>query len=99
MPPGTADVAILEEPEHLTWYYHGDRWTDKFSSVVGVVHTNYIDYVRREKFGDVKAKAMEVLNNWMVRCYCDKVNSLPSFNIYVYVCVCSSICMYLCVCI
>ena len=73
IPKEEADVAVLEEPEHLTWYYHGRRWTDKFQHVVGIVHTNYLEYVKREKNGAVQAFLLEHINNWMVRAYCNKV--------------------------
>ena len=39
------DVLILEEPEHLCWFHYGQRWPDIFRHVIGIVHTNYSDYM------------------------------------------------------
>ncbi|EPS70427.1 digalactosyldiacylglycerol synthase 1, chloroplastic, partial [Genlisea aurea] len=73
-----ADIAILEEPEHLNWYHHGKRWTDKFNHVVGIVHTNYLEYVKREKNGALQAFFVKHINNWVVRAYCHKVLRLSA---------------------
>ncbi|XP_010247123.1 PREDICTED: digalactosyldiacylglycerol synthase 1, chloroplastic [Nelumbo nucifera] len=73
-----ADIAILEEPEHLNWYHHGKRWTDKFNHVVGVVHTNYLEYIKREKYGAFQAFLVKHINNWVARAYCHKVLRLSA---------------------
>ncbi|EYU18119.1 hypothetical protein ABFS82_10G061500 [Erythranthe guttata] len=73
-----ADIAILEEPEHLNWYHHGKRWTDKFNHVVGVVHTNYLEYIKREKNGALQAFLVKHINNWVVKAYCHKVLRLSA---------------------
>ncbi|XP_042475028.1 digalactosyldiacylglycerol synthase 1, chloroplastic-like [Macadamia integrifolia] len=73
-----ADIAILEEPEHLNWYHHGRRWTDKFNHVVGVVHTNYLEYIKREKNGALQAFFVKHINNLVTRAYCHKVLRLSA---------------------
>ncbi|XP_004303377.1 PREDICTED: digalactosyldiacylglycerol synthase 1, chloroplastic [Fragaria vesca subsp. vesca] len=78
IPSKDADIAILEEPEHLNWYHHGKRWTDKFNHVVGVVHTNYLEYIKREKNGALQAFFVKHINNWVTRAYCDKVLRLSA---------------------
>lgn len=70
-----ADVAVLEEPEHLTWYHHGKRWKTKFRLVIGVIHTNYLEYVKREKNGRLQAFLLKHVNSWVVGIYCHKVLS------------------------
>nr|CAB3484483.1 unnamed protein product [Digitaria exilis] len=74
-----ADIAILEEPEHLNWYHHGKRWTDKFNHVIGVVHKNYLEYIKREKNGAIQSFLVKHINNWVTRAYCHKVLCLEEF--------------------
>ncbi|KAI8025902.1 hypothetical protein LOK49_LG02G00306 [Camellia lanceoleosa] len=72
IPDEEADIAVLGEPEHLTWYHHGKRWKTKFRLVVGVVHTNYLEYVRREKNGQLQGFFLKYINSWVVDIYCHK---------------------------
>ncbi|PKU80621.1 digalactosyldiacylglycerol synthase 2, chloroplastic [Dendrobium catenatum] len=73
IPNETADIAVLEEPEHLTWYHHGQRWKTKFRRVIGVVHTNYLEYVKRERNGYIQAFFLRYINNWVILINCHKV--------------------------
>ncbi|KAK8588769.1 hypothetical protein V6N13_087665 [Hibiscus sabdariffa] len=78
IPSKDADIAILEEPEHLNWYHHGKRWTDKFNHVVGIVHTNYLEYIKREKNGALQAFFVKHINNLVTRAHCHKVLRLSA---------------------
>ncbi|KAL5708472.1 digalactosyldiacylglycerol synthase [Ranunculus cassubicifolius] len=78
IPDEEADIAVLEEPEHLTWYHHGKRWKTKFQLVIGIVHTNYLAYVKREKNGRVQAFFLEYVNSWVTHIYCHKVIRLSA---------------------
>lgn len=78
IPDEKADIAVLEEPEHLTWYHHGCRWKTKFRRVIGVVHTNYLEYVKREKNGYVQAFLLKHVNSWVIDIYCHKVIRLSA---------------------
>ena len=76
VPDSEADIAVLEEPEHLTWFHHGQKWNKKFKYVVGVCHTNYLDYARRENGGQMKSSLLKRVNQWVCRAYCDKIIKL-----------------------
>lgn len=75
IPMEKRDCAILEEPEHLNWWERSQRWTEAFSHVVGIMHTNYVCYVREEA-GNVAAKIIERTTGWLTRIHCHKVIKL-----------------------
>ena len=79
IPNSQADVAILEEPEHLNWFRHSDGtlvgWIPKFNHVVGILHTNYAAYIRQYgAYGAsfVQAKALNALSAMVITGYCHK---------------------------
>ena len=70
-------VCILEEPEHLNWYRApGEGWTKVFGYVVGIVHTNYVEYASLQFHGLWTAPAIQVMSSAMIRAYCHKVIKL-----------------------
>ena len=76
--PQPVDCIVLEEPEHLTWYHTGRRWTRAFPRsvpVIGVMHTNYVDYAKREA-GEAAAGALRRLNRFLCRQHTHKVIKL-----------------------
>lgn len=40
---------------------------------MGIVHTNYLEYIKREKNGALQAFLVKHINNWVARAYCHKV--------------------------
>lgn len=67
------DVLILEEPEHLCWFHSGQRWPNLFRHVIGIVHTNYADYMEIDQTLPLELKEGSVFAASTVVCsaYCD----------------------------
>lgn len=68
------DVLILEEPEHLCWYHHGQRWPCLFRHVIGIVHTNYQDLMctNQDDWPDsVKEASVHAASTLVCSAYCD----------------------------
>lgn len=79
IPDESADVCILEEPEHLNWYRApgSSSWSSKFSHCVGVIHTNYKAYARdHAKAGFVAAPLLAGVNSLVVQANCHRVVKL-----------------------
>lgn len=79
IPNDTADVCILEEPEHLNWYRApgSSSWTSKFCHCVGVIHTNYKAYARdHAPAGFLAAPLLAGVNSLVVQANCHKVVKL-----------------------
>lgn len=86
IPENEADVAILEEPEHLNWWRTAPKekddksienwsWASRFSYVIGVMHTNYAAYMKQYGLGTslVTAPALNALSALVVRAYCHRL--------------------------
>ena len=81
IPPGERDVAVLEEPEHLTWYHQGMKWCEAFNFVVGIIHTNYWSYALNNPAMDIPSRiggalVLRTLNVWCARSYCHRIIKL-----------------------
>ena len=81
IPESERDVVILEEPEHLTWYHMGNDWTKVFNFVVGVVHTNYINYAINDHqvpppLRLARAAVLGLATAMCTRAYCHRIIKL-----------------------
>jgi len=76
--PRNVSCIVLEEPEHLTWYHSGCRWIrafEKYVPVIGVMHTNYVDYARRMA-GETASLTLKRLNKFLCRQHTHRVIKL-----------------------
>ncbi|CAM9777498.1 unnamed protein product [Pylaiella littoralis] len=77
VPDEEADVAILEEPEHLNFFRaEGVPWLKKFEYVVGIIHTNYQFYARTERHGRMKKPIVRAACAFTVRAHCHRIIKL-----------------------
>ena len=75
----SADVCILEEPEHLNWYRAPgcESWSVKFRHCIGVIHTNYKAYARNHaRAGFLAAPLLAGVNSLVVQANCHRVVKL-----------------------
>eukprot|EP00890_Picochlorum_soloecismus_P002060 jgi/Picsp_1/2855/NSC_01080-R1_glycosyltransferase family 4 protein len=76
--PRNVSCVVLEEPEHLTWYHSGCRWIrafEKYVPVIGIMHTNYVDYARRMA-GETASLTLKRLNRFLCRQHTHRVIKL-----------------------
>jgi len=81
VPRRERDVVILEEPEHLNWYHNGRKWNDEYAHVVGIAHTNYLQYARLNDKGTpgwTKEIVNKFFNSLVCYAYTDVVVKLSA---------------------
>ena len=72
-----ADISILEEPELLNWFHAPENgWMNKFNDVIGIIHTNYVEYAYSHYSGIFTAPAIRALTSATVRSCCHVVIKL-----------------------